>query len=301
MFRNAFLISFLIYLISCTSSDNANPGNGIVAKPVQASLKNGMTKGAKIKAFSTFLQKLSDDQMIPASETELHASVEEYLPDSTISKGFDLHIQEIGRIDTFRLVFHEYFDLYDDWSKTYLDIFSPAGEILQCVRMWDLSFEGSTNINFINNTIVELAYHDFFDEKNILSHAIVPDQLFFVDKYSKRSDRIEGTIYEYYEIDTKGQLKKLSQKSSISKARYFPQASAKLLTTSEVIHYKIDEIKLMKEEILAENGFIFSDLSTQNYFEKQSWYTPMLEYNDSLLTDIEHMNFNLLSKIEKEY
>ena len=301
MLRNAFLISFLIYLISCTSSDNANRANELIGKPVKTSLGSGKSKAAKIAEFSTFLQKLSKDQMIPASETDLHNTVKNYLPDSTISEGFDLHIREIGRIDTFRLVFHEYFDLYDDWSKTYLDIFSPVGNIQQSIRMWDLSFEGSTNLNFINNEIVEIAYHDFFDQKDMLKHAIIPDQLFYIHKSTKVSNRVEGTVYEYYKISEQGKLRRLSQKTQISIGRQFPQATAKLLSSSELESFEEQEIKLMKNEILAQNGYIFSDHSIQEYFEKQDWYAPRLEYKDSLLTDVEQLNFALLSKIQQEY
>jgi len=279
MLRNAFLISFLIYLISCTSSDNANHANQLGGKPVKTSLSKGKSKATQIAEFSSFLQKLSKDQMIPSSETDLHNTVKNYLPDSTISEGFDLHIREIGRIDTF----------------------SPTGEIQQSIRMWDLSFEGSTNLNFINNEIIEIAYHDFFDQKNIQTHAIVPDQLFYIHKSTKVSNQVEGTIYEYYKINAQGKLQRLSQKSQVSIDRKFPQASAKLLSSSELESFKEQEINLMKNEILAQNGYIFPDNSIQDYFDNQDWYVSYLEYNDSLLTDVEQLNFTLLSKVQQEY
>ena len=303
MRKQALLISLLIYLISCTSNDNGviHSGKIAVPKPVRTSLGISQIESEKIKEFDHFLSELSSHQMIHASETDLHEMVKKYLYESTISEGFDLHIQEIGRLDTFRLVFHEYFDLYDDWSKTYLNIFSPSGKLLQYLKLWELSFEGNTSINFINNEIVEITYHDFFKEEDIQTHALITDQNFYLSHSSKVNDQVEGTIYQYYEIVEGGVLKNLSQNTQISKGRYFPQSSAKLLSLSELQQYNLEEIRLMKDEILAEYGYSFSDISTRNYFEMQDWYTPISENVDSLLTDIEQRNFDSLSKVEKEY
>lgn len=303
MSKYVLLISLLIYLISCTSNDNGIMHlNGISSpRPVKTSLGNRQSGAAEIKKFDNFLAEFSLQQMIHASETDFHEKIGAYLPDSVISKGYDLHIREIGRIDTFRLVFHEYFDLYDDWSKTYLNIFSPYGDLLQSLRLWNLSFEGNTSIKFINNKIVEIAYHDFFKREDLLDHALIPDQIFYLSQPSTVNNLLEGTIYEYYKIAENGILKTLSLNTKISKGRHFPQSSAKLLSESELTPYTISEIKLIKNEILAEHGYRFPDLATQAYFERQPWYSPSPENKDSVLTDIERLNFDCLSKVEKEY
>lgn len=302
MIKRALLTSLLFYLISCTSSDNTiMQSNDQVVKTVKISLGTGKSEKVKIKEFSDFLSECSKQQIIPAYEFDLHEKVKTYLPDSIRSEGFDLHIHEIGRIDTFRLVFHEYFDLYDDWSNTYLDIFSPSGELLRNMRMWELSFEGSTNINFINNEIIEIAYHDFFNPEDSRSKALVPEHNFYLEPTAKNTDKLEGTIYEYYKILKGGALKNLSQNIQVSKDRRFPQSSAKLLSASELKQYTLEEIRLMKDEILAEHGHVFSDFSTQNYFESQNWYLARPNYTEAQLTDIEALNFKRLSNIEKEY
>ena len=303
MSKYTILFSLLFYLISCTSNDNGiiSPNNISTVKLVKATLNTPQLKAAKIKQFNDFLTELSSRQMIYSTETGLHEKVKLYLPDSIISEGFDLHIHEIGRIDTFRFVFHEYFDLYDDWSKTYLNIFSPSGDMLQSLRLWDLSFEGNTNINLINNEIVEIAYHDFFKIDDLLRHSLIPDQNFYLSQTSTVNNQIEGTVYKYFRINKNGILKNLSQNAKISKDRNFPQSSAKLLSDVELKQYNINEIKLMKNEILAEHGYHFSDLETQKYFDQQPWYTQMPENLESLLSDIELLNFDCLSKMEKEY
>jgi len=57
----------------------------------------------------------------------------------------------------------------------------------------------------------------------------------------------------------------------------------------------------MKNEILAERGHIFTDISTQEYFETQAWYQGKSNQVDSLFSDIERLNFEHLEKIRKEY
>ena len=303
MIKQALLISLLLYLISCTSSDNnvLSPNRMETPKPLKVSIGTVKTEATKVKEFDEFLNELPFHQMIHASETDLQESVKYYLPDSTISEGYDLHIREIGRIDTFRLVFHEYFDLYDDWSKTYLNIFSPAGQCIQSMRLWDLSFEGNISINFVNNEIIEITYHDFFEPQDLKNHALIPDHNFYMENYTRVNDKTEGTIYEYYKISEEGALNVLSQNIQISEDRVFPHSSAKLFSQSELERYEVNEIRLMKDEILADHGFIFSDRTTQGYFETLPWYLPTTKNVDSLLTDIEKLNFALLSKVEKEY
>lgn len=303
MLKHGLLIFLLVYLISCTSSDQNGmaTNSSQAALPVKTSLGDHKEEAKSIKAFGQFMESLSQRQMIPVSEADLHQKVSTYLPDSTISEGFDLHIREIGRIDTFRLVFHEYFDLYDDWSKTYLDIFSPSGQVLQSKRLWNLTFEGSININFIDNKIIEIAYHDFFKTTDLINRALVPDQHFYIHPSSKSKQIVEGTVYEYYQIATQGNLTKLSQKTQASTGRLFPQSSSKLLSQAELKQFSLDEINLMKAEILAERGHIFPDESTQNYFEAQAWYQASSSPIDNLLSDVERLNFEKLERIQKEY
>lgn len=303
MIKQVLLICLLSYLISCTSSDNriVYPIEISAAKPVKTSIKNKFLLAEQIKQFDDFLNSLSSQQMVAASETDLHRKVKTYLPDSLISEGFDLHMREIGRIDTFRFVFHEYFDLYDDWSKTYLNVFSPSGRLLDSQQLWELSFEGSTSINFLNDQIVEIAYHDFFEIENLLNQALIPNQNFYLANPSSVNNLIEGTVYQYFNLSGNGKFRNLTQNTDISDGRHFPQSSAKILSSIEVKQYTIEEIKLMKNEILAEHGYSFNDTEVQQYFENQSWYSNQEDSIKNRMTDIERLNFDFLSSIEKEY
>lgn len=302
MINRAILASLLIYLISCTGSDNsAMQARMFIPKPVKTSIGTAQSESTKVEAFSALLQELARHQLIHTYETDLHQKVAGYLPDTLVSEGYDLHIREIGRIDTFRLVFHEYFDIYDDWSHTYLDIFSPAGVLLESMKLWDLSFEGITNIDFIDSKTIEIAYRDFFKQEDLRVKALVPAHNFYLNPSSKNKNILEGTIFQYYTISPGGKLKNLSQNIQVSEGRKFPQSSAKLLSKSELSHYSLEELRLMKNEIMAEYGFIFQDEAIQYYFEQQDWYLPGTKQIDSLLTDIERLNINLLVEAEREF
>lgn len=253
-----------------------------IPSAINVSLGTAKKQAAKIKAFSTLLVKVSRRQMIHASETDLHQSIQAYLPDSTISEGYDIHLHEIGQIDTFRLVFHEYFDLYDNWSKTYLNIFSPSGQILQSKRLWELSFEGSTDIHFIDNKIIEIVYHDFFKEAQLTNHALIPDQLFYLQASSKTKNVVQGRVYEYYKIGQNGTLERLSQKNQVREGRDFPQSSVKLLSKEELKQFSLQEIQVMKDEIIAEYSQNTKDITL-------------------LLSDVERLNLEQLDELRREY
>ncbi len=315
MIRNIILISSLFYLISCTSSDQpilVHAAKISPPKPVKTSIP--VPDLEAIQNFSNFLQDLSSYQMIAAGQVDIQNQVAQYLPDSTISSGFDLHLREIGGIDTFRLVYHEYFDLYDDWAHAYLTIFSTDGTAIEAKPLRELSFEGNTSINILDDKLIEIAYHDFFD-KNAL-----PDDLLIVPtvveeqvkkkrkrKKKKRSyvsifpDRVEGTLYEYYAINAVGKFTPLTQANTFSGGRIFPQASFRLLSTEELEQLDKKELNLVKLEMLAEHGLIFEDEEAAIYFDKQPWYIPQHENVDSLLSDIERYNYQLLVNQEKDY
>lgn len=302
MTKRIILYSLLIYLISCTSNDNGmHQAKVDPPKAVKTSLDKVKSEASKVEAFSNFLNELSSHQMVHTYEVDLHQSVTEYIPASLRSDGFDLHLREIGHLDTFRLVFHEYFDLYDNWSKTYLNIFSPSGQHLEFIKLWELSFEGLTNIDLIDEKIIEISYRDFFDKNDLRAKALVPADNFYLNPISKNKKVLEGTIYQYYILSNTGQLKNLSHNTKVSKGRKFPQSSAKLLSQSELSQYNLDELQLMKSEMMAEHGFIFQDSTTQAYFEAQDWYFSQTQQIDSLLTDIERLNFNTLVKAEQEF
>lgn len=315
MTRNILLITSLLYLISCTSSDQpiiTQAAKLLPPKPLKTSIP--VSDVDAIQSFNNFLQDISPYQMIAAGQADLQEKIAGFLPDSTVSAGFDLHLREIGGIDTFRLIFHEYFDLYDDWSKTYLTVFSLEGKAIQAKRLKELSFEGNTSINIIDGKLIEIAYHDLFSKEDSPNSLVVlRSTIAQKDRRSKRKrrkkrkyqsihpDKVEGTIYEYFTVSEAGTLTRLSQVNTFSEGRQYPQASFRLLSRSELSTLSREDLSLIKSEILAEHGYIFQDENSANYFNAQEWYQARQENVDSLFSDVEKHNYQLLTQLEQDY
>ena len=96
-------------------------------------------------------------------------------------------------------------------------------------------------------------------------------------------------------------MKSISENSSVSIERKFPQSSARILSYSELEKLSYDDISRMKNEVLADHGYIFSNNVTQKQFNKENWYVAKYDNIDSLLTEIEKINLTKLQKMERQY
>jgi hypothetical protein len=70
----------------------------------------------------------------------------------------------------------------------------------------------------------------------------------------------------------------------------YPEASTRLLETSDVMNKSAWELKIMKNEIYARHGYIFKTPELKSYFESQSWYEPLYDNVDDLLSQTEREN-----------
>ncbi len=297
------LITFiLVYLLSCTANDRNWLGNN--SSPAATLVNNGTIKKnhfEEIKAFSHFLKEMSREQMIASGDEGLQQMAALYFPDSTVTTGFDLHAREIGNLDTFRLVYYEYFDLYSSESTSYLGIFSPGGHALDVHKMKNVSFEGNANINLIDQQLIEISYYDFFEKQQFGKNGLIPTEGFYMNNFEGKRDIVEGYIYEYYRIAPDGQLKSITENTSVSIERKYPQSSARILSFSELEELSYDAILRMKNEILAEHGYIFSNKVIQKQFRKEDWYHAQHINVDTLFTEIEKINLTKLQKLEIQY
>lgn len=60
-------------------------------------------------------------------------------------------------------------------------------------------------------------------------------------------------------------------------------------------------LNLLKNEIYARHGFIFSDPDLDNYFRGLIWYTPQkraAEFDDSVFNEIEVPNLDILARLD---
>ena len=300
---NRFLLLLLIfsYLLSCTSNDRNWMGKSEVAAIAVSNRSIKKLHLEEIKKFSHFLKEMSKEQMVASGDQELQNLASVYFPDSTVAVGLDLHAREIGNLDTFRLVFYEYFDLYSTENESFMGIFSPSGEALDIHKMKEVSFEGNANINIIDEQLIEISYYDFFEKSMFGKGGAIPTEGFYMNDFDKKRDILEGYIYEYYQIGADGKLKTISKNATASIDRKYPQSSARILSFSELKELSYDEISRMKNEILAEHGYIFANKVIQKQFDKEDWYEAKYSNVEAYLTKIEKINIAKLQKLERQY
>ena len=85
---------------------------------------------------------------------------------------------------------------------------------------------------------------------------------------------------------------------SSSNSSRFPQASQRLLSASDLRGLSKSDLGIMRNEIFARHGYIFTTSKWKNYFSNQSWYTPRYSDVNSLLSNIEQQNIALIKRYE---
>ena len=84
--------------------------------------------------------------------------------------------------------------------------------------------------------------------------------------------------------------------------------SKKLITKAELNKFKfeegeaepINELALLRGVVFGRHGRVFVEKYIQNYLEKQSWYKPNPKFSNSVLTQIERQNLDLIRLKEAE-
>ena len=82
-----------------------------------------------------------------------------------------------------------------------------------------------------------------------------------------------------------------------------PDSSTRVLDKSELAGFSAEQCRLARNEIYAKHGRMFDDAGLQNYFNSRSWYhgtIPADRFSDTMLSDIEIQNRNLIIAYEKE-
>ncbi|CAN5383246.1 hypothetical protein BH10BAC5_BH10BAC5_25550 [soil metagenome] len=90
-----------------------------------------------------------------------------------------------------------------------------------------------------------------------------------------------------------------NRNSSNSRYRY-PEASERYLTPSDLSYIPKSELELMRNEIFARHGYIFTKNEKMiRYFSSQSWYNPTSYDVNNQLSQIEKSNISLIKSYEK--
>ncbi len=79
----------------------------------------------------------------------------------------------------------------------------------------------------------------------------------------------------------------------------YPQGSLRPLSGPDLDGMGPGELQLMRNEIFARHGFIFSNSRLQEYFAAQAWYEPRHRDVFSLLSGVERANVRLIGEREK--
>ncbi len=82
-----------------------------------------------------------------------------------------------------------------------------------------------------------------------------------------------------------------------------PDSSIRVLDKSELAGLTAEQCRIARNEIYAKHGRMFDDAGLQNYFNSCSWYhgtIPADRFSDTMLSDIEIQNRNLIVSYEKE-
>ena len=80
-------------------------------------------------------------------------------------------------------------------------------------------------------------------------------------------------------------------------------SSIRVLDKSELAGLTAEQCRIARNEIYAKHGRMFDDAGLQNYFNSCSWYhgtIPADRFSDTMLSDIEIQNRNLIVSYEKE-
>lgn len=82
-----------------------------------------------------------------------------------------------------------------------------------------------------------------------------------------------------------------------------PGSDTRVISKSELAGFDAEACRYARNEIYARHGRIFSDAALNNYFNSQAWYVGIYsadEFSDSLLSDVELKNLDIISSYEKE-
>lgn len=94
-----------------------------------------------------------------------------------------------------------------------------------------------------------------------------------------------------------GSLKKVS--STTTQPGRWPFASTHILTPGILGYFKKEELRIMRNEIYARHGYVFSDEKLQDFFQSQPWYQPITDNSKVQLSPLEVFNIQIIKQTEK--
>jgi len=80
----------------------------------------------------------------------------------------------------------------------------------------------------------------------------------------------------------------------------YPEGSQRLLNNNDLKNLSAEQLKIMRNEIYARHGYVFSADDLAEYFKKQAWYTPLNNNYQAVaaLSTTENKNIALIKEYE---
>ncbi len=319
IFTGLFIVTMAYCLYGYTSLQSSTEDQQIsfakkaslitTEKPSSLKPLKDLEKG-KMK-FLQFIYQLSELAFINNSDASLWLESKQYFPQIEQFKNHHLSLQYIASKGDTHLIFYEFKDAETaNKGAMFLASFSEQGDMIDQLRFKAISFDGTLSVNMVDDAIIEVEYIDFF-VKNHFKHS---------DNYIQKQDRqskfgyrpvperevilekqfIEYTDFEYYSFDNNKQFQQLSKNNTAYKNRTYPQAANRIISNEELLLMKSDELELMRNEIYASHGFIFTDASWSTHFSEMTWYTASQKNVTAMLSDVERINLEHITAITKK-
>ncbi|WP_109851002.1 YARHG domain-containing protein [Aquimarina sp. AU58] len=106
-------------------------------------------------------------------------------------------------------------------------------------------------------------------------------------------ENLNGKNYHYIQFNEDNKIK-------LPKGQH-PETSFVKLTDNDLLNYSKYDLKIMRNEIFARNGYIFKQRGEMdNFFSKKEWYNYIEKTDKPILNDIEKHNVSLILKLEQK-
>ncbi len=96
---------------------------------------------------------------------------------------------------------------------------------------------------------------------------------------------------------TAGEITEARESDALSRAET-KAVSGATLTSEDLASLKPAELRLLRNTLFARHGRVFNDAELKKYFEGRGWYKPNSAFNESLLTNADRANAELIKSVE---
>ncbi len=272
---------------------------------------------SKTNQKKTNLDTVKIEKSISVNETDSYSpkkdSLEMFLSffvqqGTPIPKGFCIDFLKVPYYDqVYKGCYAEVHNHFNDLDVFIIRLNCMAGGFCEFLQMYSFSSSDHKLISKIN------LYSNFseLDNEQSGNYRFVQDSIIEVQMNKKEyeinveSDDeeeqlvLDTTYYKYYHINKNGKIEKLH--NFLSPERMFPITSYRILSGKELDELSSEELDIMRNEIFASHGYIFTKKKWQDYFGAMDWYVPKSSDVTKSLSIIEKVNINRILDVHSKH